>query len=212
MKKEEFVALGISEELADKAAAASAEELKGYVPMKRFNEVNEAKKTAEQTIEERDKQLEGLKKTAGDVDNLKETIEKLQGENKAAAAEHEKAMKALKREGIDQSIIAEAGAKNATAVMALMNAAGAADEKLDEDAYKAFRMKQLENVKKDNDYLFNTGAPSIHGASPMHSPDGAPDPNKAGFETRLAEARKTGNTAGMIAVKREAAQAGVFLM
>ena len=44
MKKEEFVALGISAELAEKAASASAEELKGYVPKSRFDEVNEEKK------------------------------------------------------------------------------------------------------------------------------------------------------------------------
>ena len=40
MKKEEFVALGISEELAKKAADASAEELKGFVPKTRFDEVD----------------------------------------------------------------------------------------------------------------------------------------------------------------------------
>ena len=32
MKKEEFIALGISEELAAKAEAASVKELEGYVP------------------------------------------------------------------------------------------------------------------------------------------------------------------------------------
>lgn len=39
MKKEDFIALGISDELAEKAAAASVEELKGFVPRTRLNEV-----------------------------------------------------------------------------------------------------------------------------------------------------------------------------
>ena len=43
MKKEEFVALGISEELAKKAADASAEELKGFVPKTRFEKIEEIK-------------------------------------------------------------------------------------------------------------------------------------------------------------------------
>lgn len=36
MKKEDFIALGISEEQAEKAAAASAEELKGYYSIQKL--------------------------------------------------------------------------------------------------------------------------------------------------------------------------------
>ena len=50
MKKEDFVALGISEEAAEKVAAMFAEELKGYVPKSRFDEVNRAKKEAETSL------------------------------------------------------------------------------------------------------------------------------------------------------------------
>ena len=211
MKKEEFVALGISEELAEKAATASAEELKGFIPQSRFNEVNEAKKAAENTIKERDKQLEDLKKSAGDVDGLKKQIEDLQAENKKASQEHEKAMKALKREGIDNSLLSEAGAKNAKAVIALMDAV---DENLDEESYTTLRKKQIEAVKKENDYLFNpmNQAPSVQGASPIPSPDGTPDVKRTGYESRLAEARKSGNNVEAIAIKREAAENGIFLM
>ena len=44
MKKEDFLKLGLSDELANKAAEASAEELKGFIPKSRFDEANEAKK------------------------------------------------------------------------------------------------------------------------------------------------------------------------
>jgi hypothetical protein len=40
MKKEEFVKLGLDEETAKKCEAASTEELKGYIPKARFDEVN----------------------------------------------------------------------------------------------------------------------------------------------------------------------------
>ncbi|GIQ70753.1 hypothetical protein DUZ99_02045 [Xylanibacillus composti] len=89
MTKEEFIALGLSEELADKAAAASAEELKGFIPKARFDEINTAKKKAEEDLDERDKQLEQLKKDAGSNEELKKQIESLQGENKAAKEKYE---------------------------------------------------------------------------------------------------------------------------
>ncbi|MGN0472213.1 MAG: phage scaffolding protein [Lachnospiraceae bacterium] len=211
MKKEEFVALGIAEDIAEKAANASAEELKGYVPMSRFNEVNEAKKTAENTIKERDKQLDDLKKSTEDVDGLKKQIESLQEANKTMASENEKALKALKREGIDTALLTEAGAKNAKAVMALLDAV---DDKYDDDAYKAERMKQIEAIRKDNDYLFNpkNQPPQVQGARPIPSVDGTPDVKRTGYETRLAEARKNNNTTAAITIKREAAEEGIFLM
>ena len=211
MKKEEFIALGISEEVAEKAANASAEELKGYVPKSRFDEVNEAKKTAENTIKERDKQLEDLKKSAGDSEALQKQIAELQESNKTAAQEHEKAMKRLKRESIDNQLLTEAGAKNAKAVAALLEAL---DEKMDDETYKAERLKQIAAVQKDNDFLFNPkqNTPQVQGASPIPSADGLPDAKRTGYESRLAEARKTNNTLAQIQIKQEAANDGIILM
>ena len=75
MKKEEIIALGIDAEAAQKIADLSAEELKGYIPKSRFDEVNEAKKNAEALVKERDGQLEELKKSAGNSEELQKQIE-----------------------------------------------------------------------------------------------------------------------------------------
>jgi Phage minor structural protein GP20. len=96
VNKEQFIALGLSEELADKAATASADELKGFVPKARFDEVNEAKKQAEGGIAERDKQIADLGKTAGLSEEFKKQIETLQGENKTAKEQYEADVKALR--------------------------------------------------------------------------------------------------------------------
>lgn len=96
MNKDQFIALGLTEEQAEKAAAASAEELKGFIPKARFDEVNTAKKKAEDDLKDRDKQLEDLKKSSGDSEALKQQIEKLQGENKAAQEKYEADMKELR--------------------------------------------------------------------------------------------------------------------
>lgn len=95
MNKEQFMALGLNEEQADKAAAASAEELKGFIPKARFDEVNSAKRKAEDDLKERDKQLEDLKKSSGDAAELTKKIETLQVENKAAKEKYEAEAKEL---------------------------------------------------------------------------------------------------------------------
>ncbi|MEF3309507.1 phage scaffolding protein [Paenibacillus sp. GYB004] len=96
MTKEEFIALGLTEEQAVKAAAASAEELKSFIPKARFDEVNTAKKAAEDTLKERDKQLETLSKSAGDNKALQDQITQLQTENKAAKEKYESEAKELR--------------------------------------------------------------------------------------------------------------------
>ena len=96
MKKEEFVALGISAELAEKAAAASAEELKGYVPMTRFNEVNEEKKNLQTAKKKAEDDLENLKKTAGDNAALAQQITDLQEAAKKKDTEYAEQIKAMK--------------------------------------------------------------------------------------------------------------------
>lgn len=188
MKKEEIIALGIDAELAQKVADASAEELKGYVPKARFDEVNETKKKAEEMISERDNQLEKLKKSAGDNEELKNQIAELQKNNAATVKQHEAEMKQLRRDGIDTQVIMAAGAKNAKTVAALFDPL---DDNLDEDAYRAARQKQVDAIKKDNDYLFTVPTqPQVSGIQPVPGadvqPGGGVDTSKMTY-SQLAE-------------------------
>ncbi len=96
MKQEEFTALGISEELAKKAAEASQKELEDFIPKSRFDEVNEAKKTLEKDVKARDKQLEELKKSNEDNETLQAQIKKLQDDNKAEKERYESELKSLR--------------------------------------------------------------------------------------------------------------------
>ena len=96
MKKEEFVALGIAEDLAEKAASASAEELKGFVPKNRFDEVNEEKKNLQTAKKKAEDDLEELKKSAGDNAALQQQITDLQNAAKQKDAEYADQIKAMK--------------------------------------------------------------------------------------------------------------------
>lgn len=95
MTKEQFIALGLTEEQATKAAAASQEELKTYIPKHRFDEVNEENKTLKTTVKENATQLETLKKSTGDNAELQKQIETLQADNKKKDEEYQSQLKDL---------------------------------------------------------------------------------------------------------------------
>lgn len=96
MRKEDFVALGIADDLAEKAATASANELKGYVPKTRFDEVNEEKKTLQTAKKQAETDLEELRKSAGDNEALTKQITDLQNAAKQKDAEYAQQLKALR--------------------------------------------------------------------------------------------------------------------
>lgn len=96
MTKEQFIALGLTDEMATKAAEASTNELKTYIPKHRFDEVNEENKTLKGTVKDNEKALEDLKKSTGDAAALTKQIEELQKDNKSKDEQYQKDLKELK--------------------------------------------------------------------------------------------------------------------
>ena len=154
MRKEELMKIeGMTEALADKLAAASAEELKGFIPKSRFDEVNEAKKNAEALIKERDKQLEELKKAAPDSEALKKQIEELQKTNTEAKDQYEARIKKMQIDNAISNALRDAGAKNAKAAMALLTDLDKAE--LDEKGNVKGLAEQIKALQKSESYLFD---------------------------------------------------------
>lgn len=149
MNKQELLALGLTEEQASKVL----EGFNGYVPKARFDEVNEAKKKALDTIAERDKQLEDLKKSAGKEDSLKAEIEKLQEANKLAKEQYESDLNTLKINNAVELALSNAGARNIKSVKALLNLENA---KMDGETVKGLA-EQIQTLKSgENSFLFKT--------------------------------------------------------
>ena len=119
MKKEDFLKLGLTEEQATKAAEASAEELKGFIPKSRFDEVNEVKKRLEEDLKKRDQQLEELKKL--NPEKLQEEINRLQEENKQAQKQYEEELNKIKLENAIEKALITVKARNVKAVKALLD-------------------------------------------------------------------------------------------
>lgn len=156
MKKEDFLKLGLTEELAAKAAEASTEELKGFIPKNRFDEVNEAKKQLEKDVAARDEQLETLKKSSGDVEALKKSIEELQGKNAADKSEYEAKVKQVQINAAVEAALLGAGAKNTKAVKALLDLQNA---EIEGDGVKGLA-DQIKKLQTEEGTKFLFGSPN----------------------------------------------------
>ena len=212
MNKEKLIEMGLTEELA----TSVMKELDGnYVPKARFNEVNTELKQAKDQVKERDSQLETLKKNVGDSEELKKQIEALQNENKTKDETHAAEIKQLKIDTAVDKALAEAKAKNPKAVKALLDLAKA--ELSDDGTIKGLdaQIKALTEAE-DSKFLFDTDSTqnknqNSKGFVPGQKKDGVPGASSE-YETRLAEARKNGNTLEAIKIKQEAAADGVVLI
>lgn len=211
MNKEKLIEMGLTEELATKVA----KELDGnYVPKTRFNEVNTELKQAKDQVKERDSQLETLKKSVGDSEELKKQIETLQDENKTKDEAHTAEIKQIKIDAAVDKALIDAKVKNLKAVKALLDLDKA--ELSDDGTVKGLdvQIKTLSEAE-DSKFLFDVTNTQKNqnskGFVPGQKKDGVPGASSE-YETRLAEARKNGNTLEAIKIKQEAAADGVVLI
>lgn len=121
MNKEELLKLGLSEEQVEKVLSANAEQLKGFIPKSRFDEVNNTKKQLEKDLKDRDVQLENLKNSSGDLETMKQTIENLQRDNKAVKDNFEAELAKFKLESAIDNTLLSSNAINTKAVKALLD-------------------------------------------------------------------------------------------
>lgn len=172
MKKEEFVALGISEELAAKAEAASLKELGGYVEKSKHDEVVEENKTLKKSVSDRDKQLDDLKAASGDNEELKKQIETMKQQNADQEKAHKAELAGLRLDNAVDTALTAAGSKNNKAVKALLDLSKV---KQGEDGTVTGLDDQLKAVQKSDAYLFNTKQQNnFRGFNPGASGDNKP--------------------------------------
>ena len=99
MKKDELVAKGLSEEQATAVIDIYTNEMKGFIPKSRFDEINTAKADLEKQVEDRDKQLKALKNEAKDNEALQTKITELEDANKATKKEYEDKIRDMRLTG-----------------------------------------------------------------------------------------------------------------
>ena len=164
MTKEQLIALGATEELATKIAEESAKELAGYIEKSKYSETETAKKQLEEGNKTLTKQLEEIKKSAGDNAELKKQIEEMQTANKNKEKEYADSIAKLKLDNAVDIALMGAGSKNNKAVKALLNLEKAI---IGEDGKVVGLKEQLDNLKKaeDSSFLFEA-TPKFKGVNP----------------------------------------------
>jgi len=196
MNKENLLKLGLSEEQAEKVLSANAEQLKGFIPKSRFDEVNNTKKQLEKDLKDRDVQLENLKNSSGDVETMKQTIENLQRDNKAAKDNFEAELAKFKLESAIDTTLLGSNAINTRAVKALLDM----DKiKLDGDVLIGIN-EQIEALKnaEDSKMLFKVTEtkqkePNFSGVKPGEGNTGTEGTNQSKSLADAIMARLTVN-------------------
>lgn len=205
--KEKLVKLGLTDELAQKVVDNFGDVIDGiYVTKERFNEVNKELKQAKETVTERDKQLEKLKKDNESNEDLKKTIQDLQEANKTAKEEADKALAAERK---SNAIKLELMGKvhNPAITMNLLKM----DEVImnEDGTVKSGLKEQLKALEKTDNYLFipqgdnnnnqnvNTN-PYVKGATPKDG-EGAPQTNLSKAEQFAKNLAKDRNEAFKVA-------------
>lgn len=188
-----------TEELDAKVCQALGER---FVARTDFNDKNAKLKEAEaqitqltQSVKTRDGQLEELKKSAGASEALQKQIEALTQQNKAQKAAYDKELATVKLMAAVDAELTAAGARNLTAVKAVLGNF-LADAKLVDgkvhakDGTGAVTLAaKVEALKKDasTDFLFGT-APKYTGWKPGESGDGkSPEGGKKPSEMSYSE-------------------------
>ena len=152
MTKEILMKMGLTEEQATKVLEAHTTTINGkYIPKERFDEVNTKKQQLETSVAERDKQLEDLKKSTGDVEALKTQIQTLQNDNKTKEEAYKVELSNLKKNNALDLALTGAKVKNSKAIKALLDDGKI---KLKDDGTLEGLADQLEAIKKSDAYLF----------------------------------------------------------
>lgn len=167
MTKKDFTDLGISEELATKAAEASKKELESYVQKSKYDLAVTEKETLEIQIKEHGKQLDELKKAAKGSEELEKKVKELQDNAAASKAKYEKRINDIQLNYAIDTALKEAKAKNAKAVRSLLDMN---DIVLDDGKVKGLdkQIKKLQEAE-DSKFLFESvadpkdGKPKIGG-------------------------------------------------
>lgn len=153
MKRKELEDLGLNKEQVDaviKMNGADIENAKSVSAAEISNLQTENESLTSQ-VKERDKQLETLKKSAGDDEDLQKQIEQLQSDNATAKANHESEMNQLKVQFAVEKALTGAKAKNIKAVKALLDLD---DAKLDKDGNVKGLQEQIDKLVAGDDTKF----------------------------------------------------------
>ncbi|GAX06816.1 phage minor capsid protein [Secundilactobacillus pentosiphilus] len=153
MKRSELTDLGLNDEQVEGVMKLNNADIS---PLKsQLTSAEQERDSANSQLTEHEKQLTALKKSAGDNDELKDQISQLQKENKESKTKFEAELAQTQKDNAINLALRDANARDAKAVLPFIDQDTV---KLDENGKLTGLTEQLENLKGDHDYLFDTSA------------------------------------------------------
>lgn len=161
MKREFLKSLELTDEVVDKIMAENGKDI-NELKAKVLDLETQATEYQKQ-VAERDTQLEGLKKSAGDSQELQQQIATLIEANKLAKEEYDAKVKQMAIDNAVTLALTNAKVKDVKLGRAMLDLTNA---EMDGDSVKGLA-KQIEKLKESHDYIFETeGKPSLSGLKP----------------------------------------------
>lgn len=173
MKRQELEELGLTKEQIDKVIKINGLDIENAksVASNDYNSIKAEYESLKEQVKERDKQIENLKSSAGDNEELKKQIESLQEQNKLSQDEHIRAITQLKIDTAVDKALTNAKARNTKAARALLDLK---DAKLDENGLVVGLKEKIDALMKadDSKFLFESnGQSSLKGVKPSEKSD-----------------------------------------
>jgi len=133
-----------------------------YIPRERLNAKNEELEALQEQLKNRDQQIEQLKGDSQASDELKQRIEELQGENKQTQTELTQKLEQQRKDAAVDKALLQKRARNPKAAKALLDL-----EKVEVGEGEQVKNldTQIENLKKEEPYLFEGGEKPSRGGS-----------------------------------------------
>ena len=171
MTLEQLLELGLSEDIAKKVIEAHQSAIKdNYVPLIRFNEVNEEKKQYKEQVDNLNKELGKLQKQLEDNQDATKTIEDLQKQIK----DKEEEMAKIRKQNAIKFEVLKANPNDVADILPHLK-----DDTITiaEDGTITGLKEQLESLKESKPYLFKQVEPTGTGGSLGGGPKNKQEPN-----------------------------------
>lgn len=143
--------LGLADDIVDQVLAENGKDLDKVEA--KLNTANDQITSLQGQLDDRDGQLKDLKKSAGDNEDLKQQIADLQKANEDTKKNLESQLQQTKVDSAINLALSGAKARDAKAVMPFINRDTL---KLNEDGSVAGLKEQIDAVKKDKGFLFES--------------------------------------------------------
>lgn len=153
MKRAELETLGLTKEQVDEVIKINGADIENAkaVAKAEAESIQTENEALKGQVKDRDKQIDDLKKSVGDNDELKKQIEALQADNKAKDAAHKAEIHQMKVDAAVDKALADAGALGVKAVRAYLDLD---DAKLADDGTVKGLKEQIEALKGADDTKF----------------------------------------------------------